>query len=480
MAKQDDLMKSLVAKIYQVLNAGDSTAPNRNDFISWCAPGLPIDAQDLEFISTGGLGTGGTSADRIREFLNEAEDFARLVNFIPNTSGIYDKEQQQTTYSQDGTLLWDVYEAVLTQSQVASYPLSDSEKEKLNNAQQLLTVVEKQIAGVDDNFKPTYKEVEVDSPMMKAYYEKMQAYDEALISYNKARISALNSDSANDVRDWALNESIYRRRVTTALNVWNTTGFKNIIEQAQNYIAQTQLRDLTSIKAKYLDLLQPGKSRLDNPATGGSFYLTTVLPGNFATKAWPEFSFNEENVSKYDKAETNGFGTSVSGGWGLFRASASAEGEFTSTNSSIDVKGFKLKCQLVEVPISRPWFKPDFFKSNTWKSKIGQILSNGNRPPDGDLVAYPTSIIFVRDLLTDFAELHKSESTYSQKINTSATVSYGPFSLSASYKRGFDERKFNSQLTESGLFNPGMQIIGFRCVLLPKAPNPNPQIKDWV
>jgi hypothetical protein len=27
---------------------------------------------------------------------------------------------------------------------------------------------------------------------------------------------------------------------------------------------------------------------------------------------------------------------------------------------------------------------------------------------------------------------------------------------------------------------PGMQIIGFKCNVMPKSPQPNPKIKEWV
>ncbi|MEW6497218.1 MAG: hypothetical protein AB1589_32655, partial [Cyanobacteriota bacterium] len=91
---EDKMFKALLGKLYQVLNAGDDpNLPNPGDnFIAWCTPGIRWDEEDLEFIRKGVLN--GTTVQDLTESLNEAEDFARLVNLIPDVSGIYDNRQQ--------------------------------------------------------------------------------------------------------------------------------------------------------------------------------------------------------------------------------------------------------------------------------------------------------------------------------------------------------------------------------------------------
>ncbi|MEW6497868.1 MAG: hypothetical protein AB1589_36015, partial [Cyanobacteriota bacterium] len=113
--------------------------------------------------------------------------------------------------------------------------------------------------------------------------------------------------------------------------------------------------------------------------------------------------------------------------------------------------------------------------------KSNEFISDGKRPPskESKLPAYTTSVIFVRNLLVDFAELRQSGSTYSQTIKAGGGVRIGPFCLGGSYTRKVGERKFESKFTPEGLWVPGMQIIGFRCALLPKSPNPDPSIQNW-
>lgn len=481
-ASSDKMMQAMLGKLYQVLNAGDNPSlPSPGDnFIAWSSPGIPMDEEDLEFIRKGVLG--GTTVQDLTESLNEAEDFARLVNLIPDVSGIYDQKQQAAAYKQDGTLLWDVYEEVLRMSQVASFPLTPEEKTKLDNAQKVLTATEKRVTGVDGNFNPIYEEATADSPMMEAYTEKSQAYDEAFIAYNSARISAINSDSKEAVQSWTLNGSSYRRRRDAAYKAWVSRGFKNIVELAQNHIEQITQRDAAFLKDKWQRLFE--NAVVDNQTTGSTFYYTSLLPGTFAEKKWPEFDFAEHNVSTYDRREVNAWsaGTSVSLGlFGAFSFGASSSGEIVKTKHQLDMSNFKMSCELVEVPISRPWLSASFLKSRGWRFKNNDFLSDGQRPPskDGKLPAYTTSVIFVRNLLVDFAELHQTTSTYTQTIKAGGGVSIGPFRIGGSYSRKVGERKFESTFTPEGLWLPDMQVIGFRCALLPKSPNPDPSIPNW-
>jgi hypothetical protein len=87
--------------------------------------------------------------------------------------------------------------------------------------------------------------------------------------------------------------------------------------------------------------------------------------------------------------------------------------------------------------------------------------------------------VFIRNLKFNFADLHKNQSTYSQQISASGGFGFGLFRLGGGYRRGVAERKFTSRITENGLEVPGMQLIAFRCAVLPKSPSPSEAIKEW-
>lgn len=482
LTKDQQLMKSLIGKLYQVLTGGNDIAtPDSENFIAWCTPGIPFDPEDLMFAQKGLAGKDG---DETRKLLAQAADFSRLVNFVPDPSGVYSKEQQDTTFEQQGTLLWNVYSNVLQFSEVASGDLTEKQKEKMDRFQNHFstTVIEEKEDVLTGEKKKEEKQVV--GPVLKAYNQKMADYLSAATKYNNKRISALNADDSLIVTDWALNADNYSKLVKAAENEWISVGYKNEVEQMNAFIDQVTKRNLVRLK----DQLQENLDRAvqTDLVSGAKFYNTTFVPAGFATgDGWTKFSFSEDNVSTYDRSETNAWETESSFGF-LLNANVSTNGEISSTEKTIDTTNFKMSFDIVQVPISRPWFSPEFLKNSAWRfaeNKGMSPLSDGSKPPKGQLVAYPTTAVFVRNIVVNFKELHEKESTYAQAISAKADASYGIFcfssSHSGSYNRSVEERKFDSKIGEQGLEVPGMQLIALKCSVLPQSPNPSSDITEW-
>jgi hypothetical protein len=142
----------------------------------------------------------------------------------------------------------------------------------------------------------------------------------------------------------------------------------------------------------------------------------------------------------------------------------------------------------------RPWFKPSFLNSKTWRfdpgnpDLKGNMLSDGGSPPKGLMPAYPTSVIFIRNLTLDFGDSSGMQSFMSQQSSNSQSggvgFSFGPFSIGTSAShygaQGSTTRSASYQWTDQGLNVPGMQIVGYRCHVLPKSPDPSPSITAWI
>ncbi len=474
MADHENLMKSLLGKLYQVLTGGDDTVQKTPDnFISWCTPGIPIAAEDLQFAAKWAADSAGEDK---RTLLAQASDFARLVNLVPDPSGVYDRAQQASALKTDDRLIWQVYGNVLQFSEVASGELTAEQKQKIEKFQNLLRVKK----TVRDLYTDEETEEAVDGPVLKAYNTKMTEYLAAATEYNNKRIAAMNSDNPVVVQDWALNAANYRRRVKAAMDAWVSGGYKNEVDQMNAFIDQTTRRDLTLLKARLQDQFDAGKLTDLNDQ---EFLFTSFTPANFATReGWTSFSFREANEKSYERSETNAWGAELAGSKGLFKARFATTGEISSTEQKVDTSKFTMSFELAQVPISRPWFAPELVVNSAWRFAAGKgmsPLSDGGRPPKGQLVAYPTAAVFIRNVELEFAELHQAGSTYSQKIHVEADVSYGPFTFSGKYDRSVGERKFQSSLSEGKLKVPGLQIIAFKCRILPKAPNPSSEIKSW-
>jgi hypothetical protein len=533
------LSNAIMGKLYDVLTNGDATVPKSPDnFFSWETPGVPVTPDDFRFLTQGFTGvvtpaavqnmlaatnpppasgasattSGGAApaaapapaglteaqlsalrAQDVGGLYQAAESFAHLVDFIPDVAAVSGKQLAQLAVQSDNGELSDVYKLTLTQSQLMQSVVPDAEKAQIEHLRSLLTTTTKTtdlISGAEvDTVGP--------SPLVIAYNTKMTAFNNAALAYNSARISALAASDPQSVEYFAINASILRNNVTAAMSDWVTTGYKNQYEEIAAFIAQVEGRDVSLMVAGYRDDL--AKATLTGISSGSDFYYTALTPGDFYQSAgWSKFHFAAADFSSYSNSSFNSSGWSVaaSGGFMGFGAHGGASGHESQSqyHSSFKSEYCSMSFEICQVGIVRPWFKPSFLNSKTWRfdpgnpDLKGNMLSDGGSPPKGLMPAYPTSVIFIRNLTLDFGDSSGMQSFMSQQSSNSQSggvgFSFGPFSIGTSAShygaQGSTTRSASYQWTDQGLNVPGMQIVGYRCHVLPKSPDPSPSITAWI
>ncbi|MGI6572016.1 MAG: hypothetical protein ACOX19_00995 [Fermentimonas sp.] len=536
----DELMNSVLGKVYDVLTSGDGVAPKSEDnFFSWATPGIPVKPEDFDFLSQGLTGvvkradlealslesekaeksegdeTEGQeeekkssleitpelleklrAQDTSRLYL-QAENLARLVDFIPDVGDVTDEKTQATLrVMQNEGSLSDVYDYTLKMSQVMAAELDEKTKEKIEKFRKLLTVekVEKNIITDEETT------VVVDSPLVTLYNEKMAAYMDAALEYNSRRIDALDAADSRSVHYWAMNANILRNKVKAAMADWINNGYKKEYEQIAAFISQVMSRDMSMLKQEYIDTLE--KARLTGLASGSDFFYSSLIPGNFAqSSGWTEFKFTMSDYKRYQDSSYHSRSSKLTTKSGsIFHrhktVNTQTETDY-SINNSFDASNFYLTFEMCQVPISRPWFKQAFLNSKYWRFDQnnviteGQLLSDGNMPPKkGILPAYPTSVIFIRNLYLHYGKssgMSNYISEYEQKTaEYGGSVNIGFFNIGLGGGYGSSSTKSSSESSQEysydsqGIRVPGMQIIGYNCHILGKSPDPNPDIKDWI
>ncbi len=526
------LMNSVMGKLYDTLASGDETVKQSEDnFFSWATPGIPVEPEDFEFLSQGltgvvkkadiremvlepaggGEGTEAEAAkpeltpellDQLRaqdtaQLYMQAENFARLVDFVPDvTAGSNNQLSRLNILNNEGSLS-DVYRYTLRMSQVAESQLDDKTKEKIEKFRKLLSVTTVKKNIIDD----TETEVSEPSPLVKAYFEKMAAYEDTALQYNSRRIDALAASTPQAVHYWAMNANILRNKVRAAMQDWVSTGYKNDYEQIAAYIDQVMLRDMTLLKQEYRDDVE--KARLTGLASGSDFFYSSLIPGNFArSRGWTKFAFGSGDFKSHASSNfsTKRWKTEATGGlltgFGFFGGSGSvAQGSTKTANEmKFDSQQFSLNFEISQVPIVRPWFKPAFLLSRSWRydqndqEAKSEILSNGALPAKGLMPAYPTTCIFIRNLRLNFGTSSGFRNFMSEQVEKSGggggIAAIGPFTLGGGYNRattsGSTQHNVGHTWERQELQVPGMQIIGFKCHIMPKSPNPLPTITNWV
>lgn len=527
------LANTIMSKLYDVLTNGDETVPRSEDnFFSWCTPGIPFEPADLEFLTQGLTGVvrqtavdalqpsavkaiiaaGGTpptppepltpdqlsqlmAADTMRMYI-QAENLARVLDFVPDVaSGVNNQLASMAVQNNDGTLS-DVYDYTLRMSQVMKVELPPETVAEIKEMAGLMTKTEK-VRGV----LPPHEEIEQTGPSDLAliYLAKQTAYDDAALEYNNKRIDALSATESRAVHDWALNAQIYRNKVRAARVDWETAGHKFDVEKIGAYIEQVQRRDMSLLKQQYVEDFE--NCRLTSPVSGADFFYTSLVPGNFAnSRGWTKFGFSAGDYQSHSQSSYKWSRASGGGGFSLFgiggggsHGQSSQQSEYHGQYESSRVD---MSFEIAQIPIARPWFRPAFLTSHYWRFDQNNVVAKGDKltdganPPQGKLPAYATTAIFVRNLSLGFGE----SSGFTDYVNNAETqrtsgggyFAFGPFfaggSVSTRSGSGSTTRDHGFTFKNNTMTIEGMQLIGFKCHVLPKSPDPSPDIPAtaWV
>jgi hypothetical protein len=515
------MVNSIMAKLYNILTNGDETVPQSEDsFFSWATPGIPVEPSDFDFLSQGLTGVvKKAQLDGIRGPENatdkpeitpqmleslraqdtaalymQAENFSRLVDFVPDVASTTNNQFARLSVMNNEGTLSERYEYILRMSQIMKTELPEDTKKKIEKFRDLLSVTKTKKNLIDD----TETQVMEPSPMVVAYNQKMGEYENAALEYNSRRIDALTADNVKAVHYWAMNANILRNKVKAAMADWVSNGYKNEYEQIAAFIDQVMQRDMALLKQQYRDDLE--KARLTGMASGSDFFHTSVVPGNFMkASGWTEFGFSSSdfNNSANSSYSFSSRSTSAAAGWcGIFSAGGSVSSAQGQSQSGIrfDSSRFGMSFKITQVPIVRPWFKTAFLVSKLWRfdqnnpEAKDDVVSNGGKPPQGLIPAYPTSLICIKDLSLRFANssgFAEAESSWQRSSASGAGgVHFGPFHLGGSHSRSSASGQRSSQYHYDSqtqtMTVPGAQVIGFKCHIMPKSPDPNSSITEWV
>lgn len=473
--EQEDLMNAVLGQIYDKLTDGDGdTLQARDSFFAWATPGIPVSHDQFDFM--GGF-TGTDEAETARRWALAA-DFAAIVDFIPNPHGFITPQDQQMVIANRRGTLSSEWERVLRMSQVADEPLTDEQRQRLEELQDLLrtTRTEKDVISGEE------REVTEDSSLIKLYNEKQAAFEMAALEFNSGRIDSLNNLPGAKNR-FGINGPILRKRVAAARDDWLAAGRKNDVDRIRATIALMTGRSMAAYRQRLLERFESAKLASDQ--TGVDFPYTALSPaGVLRAPGWTTFEFRSSDTASSSSTRTNKWKAGGSFGFKGFSIGGKASRERTAVATAYDMSGFSLRFQMAQVPISRPWLAPEYLESRGWRfAPGGQPLSDGRQPPEeGTLPAYPETMILARDIHLTFAELHKSTSDIHTKFEGSGGLGWNMLQLSGDYGREAHDQTMQSSEDGQEIHVEGAQIIGYRCFLLPQAPNPDPDIPEdhWV
>jgi len=503
---QEILMNSVLGKISDVILNGDGDLIPKSDdhYLAFMSPGIPVLDDDFNYALEGFTGVSRRNVDpdnleasngpqdaappgdpaelatdAMQKFMR-AEGFHAMCDLIPDTSGIVDSGRINVWNPE--TRISSVYVMALQQSQVFDVEPDDETKAKIERWRSLLQTTETKTNIVTGD----QEEITRESNLVRAYNEKMIAYLGAALEYNNLRISALAGQDAEAVQRFAINANLLQMRVRAALNDWSSNGFKGEYEQINAAIQAVEERSFALLKQRYREDF--ARSLLTNPSSGANFLYTAPAPAGFARtdSGWTEFSFGSGSFKsnhKFTSRQTSGAGAFS---FGIFNVGGSGNVTKQRWEGKVDSETFRLKFKMCRVPIYRPWFHLDFIKSGFWRFLPSNVvvanamISDGASPPNGLMPAITTECVFIRDLDLHFGESHSEFVRQKEGVAGSGGISIGPFWAGGRHSNSSDERSQEANWSQQGIRVPGLQLLGFICHMLPKAPDPHPDITTWI
>ena len=361
------------------------------------------------------------------------------------------------------------------------------------------------LAALDDDSStesadPAPKTKVTKSPVMEAYQRYEAAYHAAATHYNAQLLDGQLGDLYQR-NLWKRQEKVERMKVESAMSEWKVAGYKDKVEKLQAQKSAIEERDFSIMLDNYKKLFE--HYRVTDQDI--EYLQTTLSPSDFMQSGgWTRFTFSNKEIEKYSGTEYHAHSRTIKTKTGsIFHKTSTTnveEERDCDLMSRLHDKSFTLSFDFCQVKIVRPWFKESFINSHFWRFHPEKVdsrdskdkLSDGGDPPKGMMPAYPTSILFIRNLnlqFTDSTDISTLTEEYDHNHEKySGGLRLGWFNISAGASYANSDTDYESEwtnnytCTKQGITVPGLQIIGYNCHVLGLCPNPDPDIKEdeWI
>lgn len=521
-AKANSLMSMLLKQVYDtVTNGGNPESMGTDDFIAFDPVGITLSEDTFDYALNGLFGDAPSpkpqldakgnpildadgnpvidmvayqnalSNSKFRKYL-QMEQFAAMTDIIPS---------QLPPLTEDGkgrmiTIMNDsqkrvskVYEDLLQWSVVVDTDFDEKIEKKLNSLRDKLFKIKKvknpdfdENAPVDDMNKPELIHTFV-SPMYAKYVEYQMKYYDIVDANNEVRTAADNGD-AEAMAKLSIDGKNMKKREDAALKAWQSLGYKEAVERIQNYLSEIEEKHMLVIKKRIQSEFRNSQRTRILDYTNYSPAIPISANALKESKNWPQVVITQ-GKSNYDYSKSvHNWGVAGGFSMGLFSIGGKGGGKHDKTQIKSDYSNMTISFKVGKVRVERGWFNQHFVESKYWKlheqspqALNGDMISDGNGK--GLMPAIITELIIAKDVSLDFKSGSSAYTDVKNTISTGGAVGIGPFMFGGNYSYDNQNVKSNTEWEGKKLVSKGIYIIGYKCHIVPKSPNPNPEIKKW-
>jgi hypothetical protein len=392
--------------------------------------------------------------------MNAAETFAAMIDVVPAI---------QVDYAPSGDRVSEVYTTIV-QGADTSATVDAGQLKIYDQAYGFLntTTTVKDYAGNPVTTTGPSQIAQTYNANLTAYIAAVSAYRTAYLGYDLTDVT--------QQRQWQANAPMLQNVVTQTYNTWRNQGAAQV-EQAQAAVASSINSAVQNAIAAAQEAVSATHQIPSSIATDPPWLLSYALPTNWADDSiapnLSSLTIDSANLNKTADTSYTSYGGGASYGGGLWSVGGSFEHSEGATHSHMDAQNVKLSAKIGIVRIFRPWLHEFLFRMNGWyiNGKDAGGISNGALAgnSDGLLPLIPTAFIVARDIeiTGDFST--EDQSHMESSTSGSASVGWGPFSVSGHYSHSTSSDTFNSTFSGGTLKIPGMQIIAWVSEIVPKS-----------
>lgn len=437
MLNQDEnVMNALNEKFYQVMSG--KSLPS-NSYLSIIDGGYLLSEKELAFL------------EDYQHNMDEAYRFSALVNRLPIAV---------SNWVPSGISMAHVYRHdFLENAQFPEITLTPVEQEALEKAKEFI-----------NEHRKDYRYYENAAENIQSKINDFNLLDPRPADYT-ARLHDLITAYNNAVDDW------------------KDVGYKDDFEKQRRIRDNFQSAGLAGMR-DHLRVLYDDLYNTNKNSQGSPFVPTMCIPHSFYKPdfQWNEFHFSSSETEKYESSSSKSWSAGARGSYKLFWGSANASGVENRTYLEFDTNGMEVKFDYIRVHLDRPWFEPYLLEGRSWWWRTatrenptagGQIYSNGALPPDtqGVWQMVPQDIIFVKNLEIKLDHSKEINRTSMKELKAGASAGFAFWKLAGANYSESSSESYNFKENEDSIIKaPQMQMCSFLCTLMPKEPNPDPNL----
>lgn len=311
-----------------------------------------------------------------------------------------------------------------------------------------------------------------ESPAYQAYKTNQTSYANAVSAYRMAYSAALADPKLKAT--WPLVGPSLLVPVHQAWHTWRSAQ----ADQVEGALATLETSGKDQVKRAFADaalLFDSYKMTFDE---GLGHVRSSLLPSNWympgVSNGWPTVNFDSATATSSQSSDYTSYSASAGLNLGLWSVGGGVSGSSQHFASSASSKDTHISYQYALITIRRPWLNGLLFGLPGWRTDIAPkgTLSSGSRANQGKTTfpLMPQAFFAIKNLRITAGFSSSEVQRANSEISARASVGWGPFSISGSYKHGSSSQYMKGTVSSAGIVVPFVQIIGWVNTILPFCP----------